>query len=111
MQIEDTIRLLSEILHKAVADYMKWSANPPSKSRDREHFESAKVMLWDDDYLMRWGDQEISLATICEVLGHDVVSFRRHLRKQESNGTHPHRQSHPRGQGHARRKHQDKGVS
>lgn len=72
LDYEECCYLLMKIVEQAIRDYclLPWS-NIPYK---QWHWETAKDFLFEDDYYIQWGDQEMTLGNICEILAYSEKS-------------------------------------
>jgi hypothetical protein len=66
--------LLFKVLEQAVRDYT--SINIRDYNNGQLIWEDARTFLFDDDYLIDWGDLVLSLSDICSVLEIDITWFR-----------------------------------
>jgi len=85
--LTDTKVLMSAIISQAVKDFERL-ANPSSRKKkaDIEYWETAKGFLFDDNYLIQYGDLELNFAemlnSIAEESGFCIFSLRRSLIKK-----------------------------
>lgn len=65
------------MIEQAIRDYFNLSRS--IVPIEVQYFESAAGFLFDDDYLFRWGDYEISLENVLDYLHIDIDWFRSKL--------------------------------
>lgn len=72
---EEAKFILYKVLEQAVRDYscLQWADVP---FRDW-HWHTAKDFLFEDGYFIQWGEEELNLEMICELLGLDIEWIRR----------------------------------
>jgi hypothetical protein len=70
---EEACYILLKVVEQAIRDYcfLEWS-NIPYK---RWHWETAKDFIFEDDYFVAWGDLELNLGRICEILAYTEKSY------------------------------------
>lgn len=70
---EEVCYLLLKIVEQAIRDYcfLEWSNIPYKKW----HWETARDFIFDDDYFIFWGNLELNLGRICEILCYSEKSF------------------------------------
>jgi hypothetical protein len=80
LNIEECKYLLLKIVEQAVRDYcsLQWADVP---YRDF-HWHTAKDFLFDDEYYIQWGELELSLDMIGEVIDLDVDWVRRKAKER-----------------------------
>jgi hypothetical protein len=66
LNYEEACYLLVKVIEQAVRDYcqLEWSNIPYKKF----YWETARDFIFEDDYFIQWGDSELNLGQICEIL-------------------------------------------
>jgi hypothetical protein len=66
LDYEECCYLLLKVVEQAIRDYcqLEWSNIPYRKW----HWETAKDFIFEDDYFIQWGSEELTLGNICEIL-------------------------------------------
>jgi len=72
LNYEEACFVLMKVVEQAIRDYcfLEW-ANIPYK---KWHWETAKDFIFEDDYFIAWGDLELTLGNICEILAYTEKS-------------------------------------
>lgn len=78
--LEECRLVLLKIIEQAKRDLINYA--DATLSVKREIWEEARQFLFDDDYLIMWGDQEMSLQHIGQILGLEVQWMREKLVKE-----------------------------
>jgi hypothetical protein len=72
---EDECRkIILEVIKQAVRDYQNLANTKDTK--EKEIFEETIDFLFDDEYYFFWGDKEIKLKDLLEIIGIDLIYFR-----------------------------------
>lgn len=74
---DDCRRILLKVVSQAVHDYL--SGELGDTYIELEHFITAKEFLFNLEYKIQWGDLELGLADICDILGLEVAWIHRKL--------------------------------
>lgn len=80
-EIDECKKLILEVLKQAVRDYQNFSTAISGK--DKEIFEETKDFIFDDEYRFFWGDKEVSLKDILDILSIDIDYFREKIIKMD----------------------------
>lgn len=79
-QLDECKSLLLHVVKQAVDDYQSFK----NKTREdhQEIWMTASGFIFDDDYYINWGEQQINLDQICDVLGLEVNWVRNKISQQ-----------------------------
>ena len=68
--LDDTKKLITAIISQAVKDFERLAAPVQRKRKaDTENWHSACGLLFDDDYLIQYGDTELNFAEMLVIIG------------------------------------------
>lgn len=79
--------LILKIIEQAVKDYEFYKDK--TKEEDIFIYETARDFIFDDAYLVQWGDEELSPAQLCDIVEIEIA----YLRKQVASRLDPKLQS------------------
>jgi hypothetical protein len=73
LNYEESCYLLLKVVEQAIRDYcfLEWVNIPYRKW----HWETARDLIFDDNYFIQWGDLQLNLGRICEILAYTEKSF------------------------------------
>jgi hypothetical protein len=77
---EEARFLIIKVLDQAIKDYILFQN--PTNSSEQESLESAVAFLFDDDYLIDWGEWELSPAEALELVDLDMDWVREQAKKK-----------------------------
>jgi hypothetical protein len=69
-KLDECRSLLLHIVKQAVDDYESFKMK--TKEEHQEIWRSANSFIFDDDHYIKWGDKEINLDQICDLLGLNI---------------------------------------
>lgn len=72
--IEEVRLLMMKVLEQAVREYC--SLQQPTNIHEQQTYDLAKDFLFDDNYYFMWGDIEMSLSDMLDILDIDTQWFR-----------------------------------
>jgi hypothetical protein len=79
-QLDECKMILLHLVRQAIDDYQLFVGK--TKPEHQEIFLSASGFLFDADYLIQWGDIELSLEQICDVINLDLEWVRSKITHQ-----------------------------
>jgi hypothetical protein len=79
-KLDESKALLLHVIKQAVDDYQIFK----NKTREdhKEIWESARRFIFDDDYYIDWGDVQLNLEQICELIHLEVEWVRNKISQQ-----------------------------
>lgn len=63
--------LLTKFLQVAIKDYLRYKGSKRMTQKEAHYFSTAKSLLFDSEHTIQWGDLQLSLADILDLLEWD----------------------------------------
>lgn len=79
-ELDECRNILLQVIKQAMDDIQAFKDK--TKPEQVEIYQTAYLFLFDDDYFIKWGDIELNLEQICEIINLDIDWIRQKLSQQ-----------------------------